>query len=139
MLKIFSHTGPAAAPRPRQGGHHAGRKTHPRPCGPDRGRQPPLGPNSATCPPAWATRGGFDRLTVITRYAIKDCGVHTLSLYVFSTENFHRDSKEVNFLMDLLVNNYRAMTDEMIERGCRILFSGRRETCSRACWPRWIT
>ena len=53
--------------------------------------------------------------------------MHTLSLYVFSTENFHRDSKEGNFLMDLLVNNYRAMTDEMIERGCRILFSGRRE------------
>ena len=56
-------------------------------------------------------KAGFDRLTEITRYAIKDCGVHTLSLYVFSTENFHRDSKEVNFLMDLLVNNYRAMTD----------------------------
>lgn len=78
-------------------------------------------------PTSLGHKAGFDRLTEITRYAIKDCGVHTLSLYVFSTENFHRDSKEVNFLMDLLVNNYRAMTDEMIERGCRILFSGRRE------------
>ena len=78
-------------------------------------------------PASLGHKAGFDRLTEITRYAIKDCGVHTLSLYVFSTENFHRDSKEVNFLMDLLVNNYRAMTDEMIERGCRILFSGRRE------------
>ena len=78
-------------------------------------------------PASLGHKAGFDRLTEITRYAIKDCGVHTLSLYVFSTENFHRDSKEVNFLMDLLVNNYRAMTDETIERGCRILFSGRRE------------
>lgn len=78
-------------------------------------------------PASLGHKAGFDRLTEITRYAIKDCGVHTLSLYVFSTENFHRDSKEVNFLMDLLVNNYRAMTGEMIERGCRILFSGRRE------------
>ena len=78
-------------------------------------------------PASLGHKAGFDRLTEITRYAIKDCGVHTLSLYVFSTENFHRDSKEINFLMDLLVNNYRAMTDEMIERGCRILFSGRRE------------
>ena len=78
-------------------------------------------------PASLGHKAGFDRLTEITRYAIKDCGVHVLSLYVFSTENFHRDSKEVNFLMDLLVNNYRAMTREMIERGCRILFSGRRE------------
>ena len=78
-------------------------------------------------PASLGHKAGFDRLTEITRYAIKDCGVHILSLYVFSTENFARDSKEVNFLMDLLVNNYKAMTDEMIERGCRILFSARRE------------
>ncbi len=78
-------------------------------------------------PASLGHKAGFDRLTEITRYAIKDCGVHILSLYVFSTENFARDSREVNFLMDLLVNNYKAMTDEMIERGCRILFSGRRE------------
>ena len=78
-------------------------------------------------PASLGHKAGFDRLTEITRYAIKDCGVHILSLYVFSTENFARDSREVNFLMDLLVNNYKAMTDEMIERGCRILFGGRRE------------
>ena len=78
-------------------------------------------------PASLGHKAGFVRLTEITRYAIKDCGVHILSLYVFSTENFARDSREVNFLMDLLVNNYKAMTDEMIERGCRILFSGRRE------------
>ena len=78
-------------------------------------------------PASLGHKAGFDRLTEITRYAIKDCGVHILSLYVFSTENFARDSREVNFLMDLLVNNYKAMTDEMIERGCRILFSSRRE------------
>ena len=88
-------------------------------------------------PASLGHKAGFDRLTEITRYAIKDCGVHILSLYVFSTENFARDSKEVNFLMDLLVNNYKAMTDEMIERGCRILFSGRRENCSPACLTRW--
>ena len=78
-------------------------------------------------PASLGHKAGFDRLTEITRYAIKDCGVHILSLYVFSTENFARDSREVNFLMDLLVNTDKAMTDEMIERGCRILFSGRRE------------
>ena len=78
-------------------------------------------------PASLGHKAGFDRLTEITRYAIKDCGVHILSLYVFSTENFARDSREVNFLMDLLVNNYKAMTDEMIERGCRILFRRRRE------------
>ena len=50
-----------------------------------------------------------------------------LSLYVFSTENFSRDAKEVGYLMDLFANNFRTIADEMNERGCKVLFSGRRE------------
>ena len=62
-------------------------------------------------------KAGFDRLREITRYAVGDRGVFVLSLYVFSTENFSRDAKEVGYLMDLFANNFRTIADEMNERG----------------------
>ena len=78
-------------------------------------------------PASLGHKAGFDRLKEITRYAVADCGVHVLSLYVFSTENFARDAKEVAYLMDLFANNFRTLTEEMNERGCQVLFSGRRQ------------
>ena len=65
-------------------------------------------------------KAGFDRLREITRYAVGDRGVFVLSLYVFSTENFSRDAKEVGYLMDLFANNFRTIADEMNERGCKV-------------------
>ena len=78
-------------------------------------------------PASLGHKAGFDRLKEITRYAVGDRGVRVLSLYVFSTENFARDAKEVGYLMDLFANNFRTIADEMNERGCQVLFSGRRE------------
>ena len=78
-------------------------------------------------PVSFGHKAGFDRLKEITRYAVGDRGVKVLSLYVFSTENFARDAKEVGYLMDLVANNFRTIADEMNERGCQVLFSGRRE------------
>ena len=78
-------------------------------------------------PASLGHKAGFDRLKEITRYAVGDRGVHVLSLYVFSTENFSRDAREVGYLMDLFANNFRTIADEMNERGCQVLFSGRRE------------
>ena len=78
-------------------------------------------------PVSFGHKAGFDRLKEITRYAVGDCGVKVLSLYVFSTENFARDAKEVGYLMDLFANNFRTIADEMNERECQVLFSGRHE------------
>ena len=78
-------------------------------------------------PASLGHKAGFDRLKEITRYALSECGVKVLSLYVFSTENFARDPKEVGYLMDLFSNNFRTIADEMNERNCQVLFSGRRE------------
>ena len=78
-------------------------------------------------PASLGHKAGFERLKEITRYAVGDRGVHVLSLYVFSTENFARDAKEVGYLMDLFANNFRTIADEMNERGCQVLFSGRRD------------
>ena len=46
-------------------------------------------------PASFGHKAGFDRLKEITRYAVGDCGIKVLSLYVFSTENFARDAKEL--------------------------------------------
>ena len=73
-------------------------------------------------PASFGHKAGFDRLKEISRHALEDCGIHVLSLYVFSTENFARDIKEVNYLMDLFTNNFRTIAEEMNERGCKVLF-----------------
>ena len=78
-------------------------------------------------PASFGHKAGFDRLKEITRYAVGDCGIKVLSLYVFSTENFARDAKEVGYLMDLFAKNFRTIAEEMNERDCQVLFSGRRE------------
>ncbi|MEE0799941.1 MAG: polyprenyl diphosphate synthase [Gemmiger sp.] len=78
-------------------------------------------------PVSFGHKAGFDRLKEITRYAVGDCGVKVLSLYVFSTENFTRDAREVGYLMDLFANNFKSIAEEMNERDCQVLFSGRRE------------
>ena len=78
-------------------------------------------------PASFGHKAGFDRLKEITRYAVGDCGIKVLSLYVFSTENFARDAKEVGYLMDLFANNFRTIAEEMNERDCQVLSSGRRE------------
>ncbi|MGN0975771.1 MAG: polyprenyl diphosphate synthase [Gemmiger sp.] len=82
-------------------------------------------------PASLGHKAGFDRLREITLYAMRDCGVHVLSLYVFSTENFARDAKEVDYLMDLFANNFRQLTEEIDELGGRVLFSGRKEGLPR--------
>lgn len=78
-------------------------------------------------PPSLGHKAGFDRLKEICRHAMEKRGVKVLSLYVFSTENFARDAKEVGYLMDLFANNFKELTAEMDALGCKVLFSGRKE------------
>ncbi len=83
----------------------------------------------------WATKRGLPRsmghkagaenLKKICLY-LDEIGVKYLSVYVFSTENFKRDNKEVDFLMDLFVKMFKSEFDEIIERGIKVVFSGRR-------------
>ena len=56
-----------------------------------------------------------------------DIGIKYVSLYAFSTENFKRDIKEVNFLMDLFIHTFRKEFDFIKEKKVKVLFSGRRE------------
>lgn len=58
---------------------------------------------------------------------IYDRGVRYVSIYAFSTENFERDINEVNYLMDLFVKHFKDEYEEIINRGVKVVFSGRRE------------
>jgi undecaprenyl diphosphate synthase len=57
-------------------------------------------------------------------------GVHALSVYAFSTENWSRPRAEVRALMRLFHETMQREIDEMHRRGVRILVSGRRDGLS---------
>lgn len=58
--------------------------------------------------------------------ACADAGVEILTLFAFSTENWHRPSREVSLLMDLMRNVLDNDVDELNERGVRLRVIGDR-------------
>jgi undecaprenyl diphosphate synthase len=56
-----------------------------------------------------------------------DVGVKYCSLYAFSTENFKRDIKEVDFLMNLFISSFNKEFEFIKKKNVRVIFSGRRE------------
>ena len=69
---------------------------------------------------------GFDNLKKIGEYALSK-GVEVLSLYVFSTENFKREKKEVDHLMDLFMLMFKKDKNYFMKKNIKVLFSGREE------------
>jgi undecaprenyl diphosphate synthase len=60
----------------------------------------------------------------------EELGVHVLSVYAFSTENWSRPRAEVRALMRLFHETMQREIDEMHRRGVRIVVSGRRDGLS---------
>lgn len=56
-----------------------------------------------------------------------DLGIKYASLYAFSTENFKRDAKEVDFLMQLFVEIFKKEFDFVKEKQIKVVFSGRKD------------
>ena len=56
-----------------------------------------------------------------------DMGIKYVSLYAFSTENFKREIKEVEFLMNLFIDTFNKEFGFLKEKKCRVVFSGRKE------------
>lgn len=67
---------------------------------------------------------GFKNLKKLSKHIFKK-GVKILSVYAFSTENFKRDKEEVDYLMNLLVKNFKELIDK--DNEVKIVFSGRKE------------
>lgn len=71
-------------------------------------------------------RAGYENLKKIGRAGIKR-GIKYMTAYVFSTENWNRTRREVNYLMKLLHSVFLADLESFHRDGIRILVSGRRD------------
>jgi len=57
-----------------------------------------------------------------------------VSLYAFSTENFKRDTSEVEYLMKLFLTLFKTEADALKKLNVKIVFSGRRENIPDDVW-----
>lgn len=69
---------------------------------------------------------GAEVLENIALYANK-IGLKNLSVYAFSTDNFKRDQKEVDFLMNLFVKMFKKTFKKIVSDGIKVVFSGSKE------------
>lgn len=67
---------------------------------------------------------GYDKMREAPEWFFKK-GVGIVSVYAFSTENWNRSRKEVNYLMKLFKRAFDEHLEDFNQKGYRILFSGR--------------
>lgn len=66
---------------------------------------------------------GVKRIEDIVKVAI-DCGIKSVSVYAFSTENWRRSSDEVDHLLKLIFKFYESKAKELYANGVRVRFPG---------------
>lgn len=69
---------------------------------------------------------GVKTLKKLGKYILSK-GIKVLSVYVFSTENFKRDEREVKHLMNLCALMFKKDKNFFIENNIKVVFSGRDE------------
>lgn len=69
---------------------------------------------------------GFDAAIKVCRFA-REWGVHTVTLWGFSTENWDRSEKEINYLMKLYQRLIEDFLDEARQNQVRIYHLGRKD------------
>ena len=70
---------------------------------------------------------GVNTLKKIVK-AAGEIGINYLTVYAFSTENWKRPDKEVNFLLNLFENSIKNELDELKEKNVHINVIGRKKT-----------
>ena len=68
-------------------------------------------------------RAGLNTVEVVIEECIKE-KIKYLTLYTFSTENWKRPKKEINYLFNLLENFLLKRIDELIEKNIKLRFIG---------------
>jgi len=69
-------------------------------------------------------REGLKNVKIVTRAAFKQ-GVKIVTIFAFSTENWHRDKKEVDYLIKLFTSLVRTEIKGLIKNGIKVKFFGR--------------
>jgi len=77
-------------------------------------------------PTAAGHRAGARTVRKIVEASI-DLGVHDLSIFAFSTENWSRPRDEVDALMDIFGETSERELPDLIEQGVRVRFIGRKD------------
>lgn len=72
---------------------------------------------------------GFKNAKTVTKYAFSK-GVKYLSLFLFSTENFKRPKREVDYIMNLLVDKLGELLEFFHEEKIKAIVSGKKEPLS---------
>lgn len=68
-------------------------------------------------------RQGVQALIKMARYC-SDIGIHNLTLYAFSTENWSRPQKEVDYLLKLIDENLKGIEKKLAKRQIRLKVIG---------------
>jgi len=78
-------------------------------------------------------KAGFNTLEKISKYILKR-GVKVLSVFAFSTENFKRDTEEVDYLMKLFIKGFNKLQKGYNDLNIKVVFSGRHEPLKDNVW-----
>jgi undecaprenyl diphosphate synthase len=73
---------------------------------------------------------GVKTLKKIVKAAV-NLNVESLTVYAFSTENWKRPKAEVDFLLTLMRQTMRNEVEELIEKGVKVKFIGRKDVLSK--------
>lgn len=69
---------------------------------------------------------GYNNLLSLNKH-IFDIGVKVLSIYALSIDNFKRPKKEIDFILNLFLNNFMKEKDYYINNNIKVVFSGRKD------------
>lgn len=75
---------------------------------------------------------GLKRVEELVEY-IATTDIKVLSLFLFSTENFKREKKEVDYLMYLLKTEFKKWVKKLEKKNLKIVFSGRGKPLDASC------
>ncbi|MDA3932246.1 MAG: isoprenyl transferase [Tenericutes bacterium] len=81
-------------------------------------------------PRTYGHQKGVENIRTIA-IASAELGIKALSVYAFSTENWKRPEKEVNFLMKLPGEFEKKFKDEFKKHDIKVMFSGRKTQLSK--------
>jgi len=76
---------------------------------------------------------GYKNLKKLAVHILKK-GIKYLTVYAFSTENFKRDAEEVNYLMNLFVENFKKEGDFFMKKNIKVIFSGIKSPLRSDVW-----
>jgi undecaprenyl diphosphate synthase len=76
-------------------------------------------------------KAGFERAIEIVKTA-RDLGIHTISLWGLSTENWDREKRELDYLMTLYSLMIKKYLKDALKEGVRIIHLGRKDRLPKA-------